>query len=748
LGGLVHFGRTFLSIFTAALSAVLAAGPPLPSPTTPMTSTIESMFAHDDAVEKSAAEEDKWKMPVDFFYSEDDPTLKAVSEEADLPSACTKPTRFHGFDFKRYYNLVWTSTTEFAYVTGHVIVIVNIETGDRRYMQGRDNGGIGGIAMNSDLKHIAVAEKSTTTPPNIYIYAYKDLKLYRVLRKGTERGYACVAFSPHNKSHLAALGKAPDYLLSIWDWQNERLLLKCKAFGQEIYMVRWGDWPGKLTTQGSGHIRFWQMASTFTGLKLQGDIGKFGATELSDIVGSCELPDGKVVSGTEYGRLLLWQGVFVKVELMRGSADDPRRISCLPHEGSVDVIRMDKEVNCVVSGGSDGYLRWWPVPEIDEAEADYDNGILEYGISVRKEIRIPADEREPPAHILHVASNHDGSTWLIQDLRNGVVWNYDRDAGEVVGVIRSHAGSITGALVSPPYPGLAITAGEDGTLRGFNMTSSKDAEVFADKTRGKAGIRCMAAAPDTVDPERRTILCGYEDGIVRAFSICRDGFIMIGAQKPHTCPVRNIAYSVDASYLATLGVDNTIFIFEVHGLDEHLVPLGFLQIPCQVNSMTWHISGRLLLGLQDGTIVELARPVPEAVDNTETFLIALEYKALAPELPIIEESESEAEDEDEEKEEEEEEKETKEERRERRRREKEEAKKAKEEEEDDEDGDGGGEIISAITNAVYMPVNGEEGEEAEDGDVENDVPGIVLFAGTGKYAGALWSMPVAGALLC
>ena len=61
------------------------------------------------------------------------------------------------------------------------------------------------------------------------------------------------------------------------------------------------------------------MATTFTGLKLQGALGKacehfaqalsdkplphcaaqFGASELSDISGFVELPDGKIVSGTE-----------------------------------------------------------------------------------------------------------------------------------------------------------------------------------------------------------------------------------------------------------------------------------------------------------------------------------------------------------------------------------------------------------------------------------------------------------------
>ena len=45
---------------------------------------------------------------------------------------------------------------------------------------------------------------------------------------------------------------------------------------------------------GTGHIRFWSMARTFTGLKLQGSIGKFGNEELSDVSGYTHLPDGKV----------------------------------------------------------------------------------------------------------------------------------------------------------------------------------------------------------------------------------------------------------------------------------------------------------------------------------------------------------------------------------------------------------------------------------------------------------------------
>lgn len=59
------------------------------------------------------------------------------------------------------------------------------------------------------------------------------------------------------------------------------------------------------------------MATTFTGLKLQGYLGKFGRVEISDISAYVELPDGKVLSGTEWGNLLLWDGGFIKVEISR-----------------------------------------------------------------------------------------------------------------------------------------------------------------------------------------------------------------------------------------------------------------------------------------------------------------------------------------------------------------------------------------------------------------------------------------------
>lgn len=90
------------------------------------------------------------------------------------------------------------------------------------------------------------------------------------------------------------------------------------------------------------------MADTFTGLKLQGQLGKFGRTEITDIEGYVELPDGKVLSGAEWGNMLLWEGGLIKVEITR-----KQKKSC--HTGPIQQILLDEGE--LITVGSDGYIR-------------------------------------------------------------------------------------------------------------------------------------------------------------------------------------------------------------------------------------------------------------------------------------------------------------------------------------------------------------------------------------------------------
>ena len=90
------------------------------------------------------------------------------------------------------------------------------------------------------------------------------------------------------------------------------------------------------------------MAKTFTGLKLQGQLGKFGKKEISDIEGYVELPDGKVLSGSENGNMLLWDGGLIKVEISRKG-----KKPC--HQGTIQQIIMDEGELMTI--GVDGCIR-------------------------------------------------------------------------------------------------------------------------------------------------------------------------------------------------------------------------------------------------------------------------------------------------------------------------------------------------------------------------------------------------------
>lgn len=92
-----------------------------------------------------------------------------------------------------------------------------METQERRIFHSTDSDGVGSVTVHPSRKYFVIAEKGTY--PNIYIYEYPSLKLYRILRKGTEKMYAHVEFSADGNK-LASLGGAPDYTLTVWDWIN------------------------------------------------------------------------------------------------------------------------------------------------------------------------------------------------------------------------------------------------------------------------------------------------------------------------------------------------------------------------------------------------------------------------------------------------------------------------------------------------------------------------------------------------
>jgi WD40 repeat protein len=201
------------------------------------------------------------------------------------------------------------------------------------------------------------------------------------------------------------------------------------------------------------------MAYTFTGYKLQGDIGRFGKTEISDIEGYTELPDGKVLSGSEWGNMLLWDGGLIQTEICR-------KKNKVCHNGAIQQIVLNE--GDIYTIGDDGFIKVWDFETIDTAEPSEDKAKLEIEplneLQVGKNVSLRSMVKD---------FTEESTIWYAQD-SNGGIWRIDlgfsATSDDPRQLFNFHSGVINGIECSPSSHLLASTA-DDGTLKIYNYAS-------------------------------------------------------------------------------------------------------------------------------------------------------------------------------------------------------------------------------------------------------------------------------------
>ncbi|KAK9811670.1 hypothetical protein WJX72_008037 [[Myrmecia] bisecta] len=551
----------------------------------------------------------------------DEEAFVAATPDSQLPGSSVALRSMLSFDSQKRNNLHVLDSNTLLLSAGCSVVLLDLQTRQQHYFRGRDGGGIGAIAVHPSRQFFAVAEKCQYRPPNIYIYQYPSLRLARVLQHGTEQAYSAVSFD-HTGTKLAAVGAYPDYMLSTWDWQQEQIMLRSKAFSQEVYRVSFSPYlDGLLTTSGTGHIRFWKMATTFTGLKLQGQIGKFGNVDLTDVAAFLDLPDGKVLCSTECGDLLLWSAGLIKMVIKR-PGDQP----C--HDGPIEVVMLDSNTRDVLTAGADGYVRRWDLKSLAEAEAGEDSSQI--SVAPLEEILLG-----PGIHIKTLLA--EPRCWFIQDQAGGLLKVELPAEGKLAGntkvtrLLDFHSGAITG-LATLACSHQAVTIGADGSVRLHDYRSRK---LLYKRTFNQAAL-CLCLVPASLDPSGRTLLVGFADGMLRCLLRCADDWKLAAACKPHKGAIRVVALSPDNKLLVTASEDSTLFFFRVAGATK-LQPLCCTSLHGPVTCLSWaHDSATVLVGCRNGDIVELAAP-PTNIDTSSSFLQQLPtrfYDFRRPQPPL------------------------------------------------------------------------------------------------------------------
>ncbi|KAM9841110.1 cilia- and flagella-associated protein 44 [Aulostomus maculatus] len=537
----------------------------------------------------------------DVYQTKELHSRACVTPSTDTPQDLLHLSHSFGYDSGRRANLKLLDDTTLMYIAGNQVVLLDTSTRQQRYVRSCSGQGIGSIAVHPRCEYFAVAEKGNQ--PNITVYEYSSLGAYRILRGGAERVYSSVTFN-HDGSLLASVSGAPDHMLTLWSWRQEEVMLSSRAVSQEVYRVTFSPHnPELLTTSGSGHIKFWKMASTFTGLKLQGLMGHFGTTAATDVEGYVELPDGKVVSGSDWGNLLLWDGNAIKVEICRKTER-----SC--HAGTVQPFAL--EDGQLMTFGSDGVIRAWDLESINTAEGS--------SHSSRCELE-PTNE---------LVVGHNVCLWSVvkSPLPHSCFWL--AQAADPECLLAFHAGAIQGLDVSGESDLMATTA-LDGSVKVFDFLSKRELSSSG-FTQGGTALRW---APPSVNQRGALLVTGFEDGVVRLLELYEpQGLLMVArgrakedaklrlkqAFKPHNAPVTAVAYDRNGELLATGSSDCTVFFFTA---GEEYKPIGFVRVPGPVQALEWsphsHNENRLLILCQNGHVVEVHRPDPEAQTTANTF---------------------------------------------------------------------------------------------------------------------------------
>ena len=147
-----------------------------------------------------------------FEYPED--YKEKEIKDVDLPNKLSQLYEILGQDAHKRYNCYFLNEKEILMAVANTFQIFNIETKERKIFPSTEVGGIGAVTIHPTESIFAVGECGYF--PNIYIYKYIEgkVKLYRILRKGTEQAYSALTFFIKG-DRMASVGNEPDYNLVI-----------------------------------------------------------------------------------------------------------------------------------------------------------------------------------------------------------------------------------------------------------------------------------------------------------------------------------------------------------------------------------------------------------------------------------------------------------------------------------------------------------------------------------------------------
>nr|XP_049696276.1 cilia- and flagella-associated protein 44 isoform X2 [Helicoverpa armigera] len=577
-------------------------------------------------------------------YDPDDFISEAVTTpHSSIPIDMFDFEHSYGYNCHKFFNLCACDDSVVCWSAGSIITFLDVNTKQTWFRRSTTGGTVGSLTSyrTDPYYRIAIAEdREGEREPLIMLYTWPQMEIDAALRDGTTNAYAILDFSPDGLL-LASVGKEPDYNITIWNWRRHKILLRTSAFTYDVNAVKFSPYcEGQLTTAGAAHIKFWKMAETFTGLKLKGELGRFGKTEICDVLGVYPMPDEKVLSGCEWGNILVWEAGLVKLEVTQKG-----RKFC--HKAPIIQFMLSPAGDEVTTIARDGCIRAWYWDTVDQADPPEDDPYVELN---------PVAETCVPGCEIMCLKHKKDTFWYAQDGKGGV-WVVELDVDKIDcnhrKVTTSHSGGVVAMAAIRTHP-ILITTGEDGALHAYN---TRKHTLLARYIFPKP-VTCLLYPPTDVDETSHILIVGFEDGIMRTLLLHperlegqktmidiridsvltihsdesdeADVMDLISLLKPHSKAITQISINAQRTILVTCGQDSTIFMYQLNlGTPFELQRVGFIETPNNIAFITWkpNTDRTLLLCGQVGLIMEATLPLPVVRPYADISTFKLEFQS-------------------------------------------------------------------------------------------------------------------------
>ena len=490
----------------------------------------------------------------------------AVGGDAEVKDLARQPImeleRIHGFSGEQIGLMKWSKATEEIFLaSGATVVAMRSKTGEgqQRFLQGH-TAHVCAMAMSNDGALLATAQEGHSAW--IRLWDAHSGSCLNVLT-AHDSNMTCMDISADGK-YMGAVGLDAKgrQVIALWDisdvlrGQKARLVTK-QISNYNIVCLKFSPFEeGKLISCGRDSIRFYRLKDNqLRGCSIQlGEVkagsnsavpkGEVSRNVFTDIAyemgyGLTELDERHVFVSSVGG------AVF---QINYGT----RTLECVYqlHNGAINSLIVSE--GFCITGSDDKFLRVWPVDFSDFfLEAEHDAPVTAIGMSP-DQLRVCVGTEKGAVGVLDIPS-HGYQT-----------------------LIRSHTDDVV-CVAADPLRAEFTTVSADGTIRVWNDATGE--QQFQFDAPGQV-VTCLAYHPTDY-----VIACGFENGMVRVFSI--DTTSLVQEHRQHKKAVQDIVFTADGDLLLSAGAEGNLCVYDVR---QNYVPIKYLATSSPKSQITVAVS--------------------------------------------------------------------------------------------------------------------------------------------------------------